>query len=140
MIFDTKTRTQPISKEAVWGAWKHVRRGSRGKGGVDSVSADMINANPRKYLYPLWNRLANGSYMPSAVKEVGIPKADGSRRMLGIPTLCDRVAQEVIRGELEHIVEPLFHPSSFGYRPGKSAFDALNQCAKYSWENWLIKK
>lgn len=138
MIFDTKTRTQPISKEAVWTAWKHVRRNSRGNGGVDRVSADMINANPRKYLYPLWNRLASGSYMPSAVKEVGIPKPDGSRRMLGIPTLCDRVAQEVIRGELEHIVEPLFHPSSFGYRPAKSTFDAINQCAKYSWERWYV--
>ncbi len=137
-MFDTKTRTQPITKDAVWRAWKHVRRGSRGGGGIDGVSAAMIDASPAKYLYPLWNRLASGSYMPPAVKEVGIPKPNGGIRKLGIPTLCDRVAQEVIRRELEAIVEPQFLPSSFGYRPNRSAFDALEQCRKNSWERWYV--
>jgi len=138
MIFETKTRTQPITKEAVWQSWKHVSQGSRGTGGIDGVSRSMIEANPRKYLYPLWNRLSSGSYMPPAVKEVGIPKSNGGIRLLGIPTLCDRVAQEVIRKELEEIVEPQFHPSSFGYRPHKSAHDALAQCSRNCWERWYV--
>ena len=138
MIFGIETRTQPITKEAVWSAWKHVRQGSSGTGGVDRVSVAMIDANPRKYLYPLWNRLSSGSYMPSAVRAVSIPKPNGGTRQLGIPTLCDRVAQEVIRRELEKIVEPLFHPSSFGYRPNRSAHQALQQCERNSWERWYV--
>ena len=106
--------------------------------GIDQVSMDAIASNPRKYLYPLWNRLASGSYFPPPVREVPIPKGDGKERMLGIPTILDRVAQEVIRAELEKIVEPKFHPSSFGYRPGKSAHQAVEQCAKHSWERWYV--
>ena len=106
--------------------------------GIDQVSMDEIASNPRKYLYPLWNRLASGSYFPPPVKEVPIPKGKGKERMLGIPTIIDRVAQQVIRVELEKIVEPLFHPSSFGYRPGKSAHDAVEQCAKNCWERWYV--
>jgi RNA-directed DNA polymerase len=137
MIEELKTKTQPISKEQVWSAWKRVKQGGKGMG-IDEVSMDEIATNPRKYLYPLWNRLASGSYLPPPVKEVPIPKGDGKERMLGIPTILDRVAQEVIRAELEKIVEPLFHPSSFGYRPGKSAHQALEQCAKYCWERWYV--
>ena len=106
--------------------------------GIDQVGMDEIASNPRKYLYPLWNRLASGSYFPPPVKEVPIPKGDGKERMLGIPTILDRVAQQVIKAELEKIVEPLFHPSSFGYRPGKSAHDAVEQCAKNCWERWYV--
>jgi group II intron reverse transcriptase/maturase len=106
--------------------------------GIDQVSIQEIEANPRKYLYPLWNRLASGSYFPPPVKEVPIPKGEGKVRMLGIPTILDRVAQQVIREELEKIIEPLFHPSSFGYRPGRSAHDALEQCAKNCWERWYV--
>ena len=106
--------------------------------GIDQVSMDAIASNPRKYLYPLWNRLSSGSYFPPPVREVPIPKGDGKERMLGIPTILDRVAQEVIRAELEKIVEPKFHPSSFGYRPGKSAHQAVEQCAKHSWERWYV--
>jgi RNA-directed DNA polymerase len=137
MIEELKTKTQPISKEQVWSAWKRVKRGGKGMG-IDQVSMEMITQNPRKYLYPLWNRLASGSYFPPAVKQVPIPKGDGKERMLGIPTILDRVAQEVIRAELEKIVEPKFHPSSFGYRPGKSAHDAVEQCAKNCWERWYV--
>jgi RNA-directed DNA polymerase len=106
--------------------------------GIDEVGMDEIASNPRKYLYPLWNRLASGSYIPPPVKAVPIPKGDGKERILGIPTILDRVAQEVIRRELERIVEPRFHGSSFGYRPGKSAHQALAQCAKYCWERWYV--
>ena len=137
MIEELKPKTQPISKQQVWSAWKHVKRGGKGLG-IDQVSMDEIACNLRKYLYPLWNRLASGSYFPSPVKEVPIPKGSVKVRMLGIPTILDRVAQQVIRVELEKIVEPVFHPSSFGYRPGKGAHDAVEQCAKNCWERWYV--
>jgi len=133
MIFGLETKTQPISKEQVWESWKRIKKGGEGVG-VDNVTIAMIEKNPRKYLYPLWNRLTSGSYFPPPVREVKIPKGDGKERSLGIPTMIDRVAQDVIRAELEKIVEPAFHPSSFGYRPGKSQHDALEQCARNCWE------
>ena len=137
MIEELKPKTQPVSKQQVWSAWKHVKGGGKGLG-IDQVSMDDIACNPRKYLYPLWNRLASGSYFPPPVKEVPIPKGNDKVRMLGIPTILDRVAQQVIRVELEKLVEPIFHPSSFGYRPGKSAHDAVEQCAKNCWERWYV--
>jgi len=137
MIEELKTKTQPISKEQVWSAWKRVKRGGKGMG-IDHVSMEMISQNPRKYLYPLWNRLASGSYFPPPVRQVPISKGKGKERMLGIPTIIDRVAQEVIRAELEKIVEPKFLPSSFGYRPGKSAHDAIEQCARNCWQRWYV--
>jgi group II intron reverse transcriptase/maturase len=135
MIEELKTKTQPIGKEQVWSAWKRIRKGGEGMG-IDHVSIEMIDQNPRKYLYPLWNRLASGSYFPPAVRQVPISKGEGKERMLGIPTIIDRVAQEVIRAELEKIVEPKFLSSSFGYRPGKSAHDAVEQCARNCWQRW----
>ena len=137
MIEELKSKTQPVSKEQVWSAWKRIKQGGKGVG-VDNVTIEMIERNPRKYLYPLWNRLASGSYFPPPVKEVLIPKGKVKTRILGVPTILDRVAQEVIRVELEKTVEPLFHPSSFGYRPGKSAHDAVEQCAKNCWERWYV--
>lgn len=137
MIFEEKTKTQSISKEQVWASWKRIKQGGKGMG-VDQVSIEMIEANPRKYLYPLWNRLSSGSYFPPAVREVAIPKGDGKERILGIPTILDRVAQDVIKQELETIVEPLFHASSFGYRPNKSAHQAIAACAKNCWERWYV--
>jgi len=137
MIFGLETKTQPISKEQVWESWKRIKKGGKGVG-VDNVTIAMIEKNPRKYLYPLWNRLASGSYFPPQVREVRIPKGDGKVRSLGIPTMIDRVAQDVIRAELEKIVEPTFHPSSFGYRPGKSQHDAVEQCARNCWERWYV--
>ncbi len=137
MIEELDTKTQTVSKAQVWKAWKKIKQGGKGRG-VDEIGMEEIATNPRKYLYPLWNRLAGGSYYPPAVKEVTIPKGNGKERILGIPTILDRVAQEVIREELEQRVEPYFHGSSFGYRPGKSAHQALEQCAKYSWERWYV--
>jgi RNA-directed DNA polymerase len=133
MIFKEKTKTQPISKEQVWAAWKRIRSHNSSGSGVDSVTLSMIEQEPRKYLYPVWNRLASGSYQAPAVKEVAIPKGTRSWRLLGIPTLCDRVAQDVIREELTHLVEPKFHKWSFVFRPQRSAHDALKAC----WFNTL---
>ena len=92
MIEELKPRTQPVRKEQVWSAWKRVKRGGKGMG-VDRVGMGAIASNPRKYLYPLWNRLSSGSYFPPPVKLVPIPKGNGKERMLGIPTVTDRVAQ-----------------------------------------------
>ena len=103
MISLKESKTQPIEKEMVWAAFMEVKR-NKGSAGVDGKTIEKVQSNPRKYLYPLWNRLASGSYYPPAVKQVAIPKSDGSKRLLGIPTVCDRTAQMVIRKELESIV------------------------------------
>ena len=136
MISLLQSRTQPIEKEAVWRSFKKVKS-KGGSAGVDGISIENLTQRPGKYLYPVWNRLSSGSYYPQAVKQVAIPKIDGSKRLLGIPTVCDRVAQMVIREELEPIVEPSFHASSFGYRPRRSARQAVQQCKdncmKYDW-------
>jgi len=137
MIFDLRPKSIGITKEQVWSAWKRIKQGGKGVG-IDNVTIEMIEKNPRKYLYPVWNRMASGSYFPPAVREFSIPKANGKERFLGIPTMCDRVAQEVIRAELEEELEPHFHPSSYGYRPGKSAHQALEACAKNCWERWYV--
>ena len=136
MISLLQSRTQPIEKEAVWRSFKKVKS-KGGSAGVDGISIDMLTLNPGKFLYPVWNRLSSGSYFPQAVKQVSIPKIDGSKRLLGIPTVCDRVAQMVIREELESKVEPTFHKNSFGYRPRRSARQAVQQCKencmRYDW-------
>lgn len=88
----------------------------------------MFNKNLSANLYKIWNRMSSGSYFPPAVRTVLIPKKQGGKRPLGIPTVGDRIAQGVVKDFLEPILEPLFHVSSFGYRPGRSAHDALAQC------------
>jgi len=133
MMFEQGPKTIGITKEQVWEAWKRVKQGGHGVG-VDQVTIEMIEQNPKKYLYPVWNRLASGSYFPPPVREVSIPKSNGKERLLGVPTLRDRVAQEVIRKELERELEPLFHASSYGYRPGKSAKQALEACTHNCWK------
>lgn len=136
MISLKESKTQPIEKEMVWAAFKEVKR-NKGSAGVDGKTIEKVQSTPRKYLYPVWNRLASGSYYPPAVKQVAIPKSDGSKRLLGIPTVCDRTAQMVIRKELESIVEPHFSKSSYGYRPLRGARQAVEQCKencmKYDW-------
>lgn len=138
MICLLQSRTQPIEKEAVWAAFKKVRS-KGGSEGVDGVSIEDVTSRPGKYLHPVWSRLASGGYYPQAVKQVSIPKIDGSERLLGIPTVCDRVVQMTIREELEQIVEPKFHKNSFGYRPNRSAHQAVEQCKLNCMEyDWVI--
>lgn len=136
MIFVEEQKTQPITRLQVMAAFKRVRANG-GSAGVDKITVAQVEANKRKYLYPLWNRMASGSYFPKPVRQTLIPKAGGKKRALGIPTVTDRVAQQVIATELGHIVDKQFSRSSFGYRPNKSAHDALEQCRincmKYSW-------
>jgi len=136
MIFDEEQKTQPITRLQVMEAFKRVRANG-GSAGVDKITIARVESNKRKYLYPLWNRMASGSYFPKAVRQTLIPKPGGKKRALGIPTVTDRVAQQVIATELESIVDKQFSQNSFGYRPGKSAHDAIEQCRincmKYSW-------
>ena len=136
MIFKEQPKSQPISKLQVKEAFKQVKA-NKGSNGVDGITIEEVAKKPRKYLYPIWNRMASGSYQPKAVRQVLIPKGDGKMRPLGIPTIIDRVAQQVIATELEQVVEKHFDPSSFGYRPNKSAHDAIEHCRincmKYSW-------
>lgn len=127
MIFDEEHKSQPISREQIMLAFTKVKT-NKGSAGVDKMTIEEVSSKLRKYLYPLWNRLASGSYFPKPVRQVQIPKADGKMRLLGIPTVLDRVAQQVIATELETIVEPKFSVSSYGYRPHKSAHDAIESC------------
>ena len=117
-----------IPKREVWEAFKRVKA-NQGAAGVDGQSIAEFEANLAGNLYKLWNRLSSGSYFPPPVLRVDIPKADGGTRPLGIPTVADRIAQEVARRYLEPILEPVFHADSYGYRPGKSAIDAVRKLA-----------
>ncbi len=121
-----------ISKREVWEAFKRVKA-NRGAAGVDGQSIADFEADLTNNLYKLWNRLSSGSYFPSPVRRVDIPKVDGGMRPLGIPTVADRVAQEVARRKLEPSLEPVFHADSYGYRPGRSAIDAVRQTRQRCW-------
>ena len=131
-----KAKPFKIPKRDVWEAFKRVKA-NQGADGVDGQSITEFEANLKGNLYKLWNRMSSGSYFPPPVRRVDIPKADGGTRPLGIPTVADRIAQEVARRFLEPILEPGFHPDSYGYRPGKSAIDAVRtarqRCWRYDW-------
>ena len=122
----------------IWDAYKKVRA-NKGSAGADNVSMDQFDADLSKNLYKLWNRMASGSYFPPAVREVEIPKKDGKVRKLGIPTISDRIGQMVIKMYLEPRLEKVFSPNSFGYRPSKSAHQALQKVRKNCWKtDWVI--
>ena len=122
-----------ISKRLVWEAWRRVKA-NRGAAGVDEESIQAFEANLRANLYKVWNRMSSGSYIPPPVRAVEIPKKPGGSRMLGVPTVADRVAQTVAYLYLEPDVEPVFHPDSYGYRPRRSAHDALRTCRRRCWK------
>jgi group II intron reverse transcriptase/maturase len=136
MIFKEEQKRYPIEKSEVWEAFKQVKA-KGGSPGVDGITVEEVDSKPRKYLYPVWNRLTSGSYFPPAVRQKLIPKSNGKMRTLGIPTVRDRVAQMVIKEKLEKEVDKHFSANSFGYRPGKNAHDAIRQCRancfKYDW-------
>ena len=124
-----KAKPFSIAKREVWEAYKRVRA-NKGASGVDGQSIDEFEKDLSNNLYKLWNRMSSGSYFPPPVRKVDIPKPDGRMRPLGIPTVADRVAQMVAKQRLEPEVEPHFHPDSYGYRPGKSAIEAVGQARK----------
>jgi group II intron reverse transcriptase/maturase len=122
-----------------WQAYEAFRRvkANAGSAGVDKQSIAEFEENLKDNLYKIWNRMSSGSYMPPPVKGVAIPKKSGGDRLLGIPTGSDRIAQMVVKLEFEPDVETHFLPDSYGYRPGKSALDAIavtrKRCWKYDW-------
>jgi len=127
-----------VSKRDVWEAYKRVKA-NRGAAGVDGQSITEFDENLSGNLYKLWNRLASGSYFPPPVRRVEIPKGDGRTRPLGIPTVADRIAQMVVTRFLQPLVEPLFHRDSYGYRPKKSAKDALHMARQRCWSHdWAL--
>ena len=128
-----------ISKQVVFKAWEQVKA-NRGAAGVDEQSITEFETDLKGNLYRIWNRMSSGSYFPPPVRAVEIPKAGGAGvRVLGVPTVSDRIAQTVVRSYLEPEVEPLFHPDSYGYRPGRSALDAVAACRERCWRSdWVI--
>jgi RNA-directed DNA polymerase len=127
-----------ISKRLVWEAWQRVKD-NKGAAGVDEESIQAFEENLPGNLYKVWNRMSSGSYIPPPVRAVEIPKKSGGSRMLGVPTVADRVAQTVAYLYLEPEVEPVFHRDSYGYRPGRSAHDALGTCRARCWKyDWVL--
>lgn len=127
-----------ISKHVVQEAWERVKA-NRGAAGIDEESIQDFERNLKDNLYRIWNRMSSGSYLPPPVRTVAIPKNGGGERKLGIPTVADRVAQMVVKRYLEPKLEPLFHPDSYGYRPFKSAHDAVGQARQRCWRfDWVI--
>lgn len=125
-----------ISKQLVMEAYKRVKA-NRGTSGIDDVTIADFESNLKGNLYKIWNRMCSGSYLPPAVKLVEIPKSNGGKRPLGIPTVGDRVAQMVVVMTIEPDIEPHFHEDSYAYRPKKSALDAVekakDRCYTFHW-------
>lgn len=133
-----QAKSQPIAKQLVWQAYKKVKA-NRGAAGIDNESIQDFESNLNTNLYKLWNRMSSGSYFPPAVLKVEIPKKDKGVRVLGIPTVADRIAQMVVKMKLEPDLDPLFHKDSYGYRPNRSAHEALATARKRCWrQDWVI--
>ena len=128
-----------ISKREVWEAYEKVKA-NKGAPGVDGCSIDEFEKDLKNNLYKIWNRMSSGSYFPPPVLAVEIPKPHGGgTRILGVPTVADRIAQTVAARRLEEKVEPIFHPDSYGYRPARSALDAVGRCRERCWRyDWVI--
>lgn len=132
------TKPFTIDKHLIMNAWKRVKE-NKGSGGIDTVSTDEFERNLGENLYKLWNRMSSGSYFPEAVKLVDIPKSSGGTRPLGIPTVGDRIAQMSVVLLIENRLESIFHTDSYGYRPNRSAHDAIGKARERCWHyNWVL--
>ena len=135
----TGTHRFAIDKWQVVKAYQLVKA-NKGAPGIDEQSLSEFEQDLKNNLYKLWNRMSSGCYFPDAVKAVAIPKKSGGERVLGIPTVQDRIAQMVARLSFEPLVEPYFHHDSYGYRPNKSALDALHITRKRCWaHDWVVE-
>jgi RNA-directed DNA polymerase len=133
------TKSFDIPKRLVWEAFQRVKANG-GSAGVDQESIEVFERKLGDNLYRLWNRMGSGSYFPPPVKAVPIPKKSGGTRILGVPTVADRVAQTVVKKVLEPMLEPVFDRDSFGYRPGRSALDAVALVRRRSWKyDWVVE-
>lgn len=135
----TSTKPYGIAKHTVWDAYQRVKA-NRGAAGVDEETIAAFEQHLSGNLYKLWNRMSSGSYFPPPVRQVEIPKAKGGTRTLGIPTVSDRIAQTVVKLLIEPRLDPVFHPDSYGYRPGKSAKQAIAVTRKRCWQyDWVVE-
>jgi len=135
----TKTKPYDVDKKLVYDAYKAVRSNA-GAAGVDGQSLEQFAQALERNLYKVWNRMSSGSYFPPPVRAVPIPKKSGGQRILGVPTVADRVAQTVVKRIVEGVLEPIFKPDSYGYRPNKSALDAIEVTRKRCWEyDWVLE-
>ncbi len=134
----TKPKSFVISKKSVWLAYQRVKA-NRGASGIDQVSLKEFEEKLQDNLYKIWNRMSSGCYFPPPVRRVDIPKANGDTRPLGIPTVGDRIAQMVVKMDLEPKLEPIFHVWSYGYRPGRSALEAVGAARRNCWQrSWVL--
>lgn len=134
-----KAKSFVISKQAIWEAYKKVKANG-GAAGTDGQSIEDFEKNLKGNLYKIWNRMSSGTYFPPPVKVVEIPKKTGGIRKLGVPTVADRIGQMVVKDHIEPSIDPHFHPDSYGYRPGKSAIQALEVTRKRCWRyDWLLE-
>src|ERR1700691_2712238 len=134
----TKTKPFNIDKKLVYDAYKAVKANA-GAAGVDGQSLEMFAKDLMRNLYKIWNRMSSGSYFPPPVRAVPIPKKSGGERILGVPTVSDRIAQMVVKQLIEPNLEAIFLPDSYGYRPGKSALDAIGVTRKRCWRyDWVL--
>ena len=128
-----------ITKRQVYEAYKAVKS-NQGAAGVDKETIEQFESNLQGNLYKLWNRMSSGSYFPPPVRAVSIPKKSGGERILGVPTVADRVAQMVVKQLIEPDLDPIFLADSYGYRPGKSALDAIGVTRERCWRyNWVLE-
>jgi RNA-directed DNA polymerase len=133
-----KAKSFDIPKQLVFEAYQRVAK-KKGAAGIDAVTLKMFHEEHKRHLYKLWNRMSSGCYMPPPVKTVLIPKKSGGERPLGIPTVADRTAQTVVKMVLEPLIDPHFDADSYGYRPMKSALDAVAQVRERCWKyRWVI--
>ena len=128
----SKVKAIEIPKKFVWDAYLEVKS-KKGSAGIDQQSMQDFEKNLKRNLYKIRNRLSSGSYFPPPVKRVEIPKSTGGVRVLGVPTISDRIAQTVVKKYLESLWGPLFHVDSYGYRPGKQALDAVAVTRERCW-------
>jgi len=138
---DAMEPTKPfkVDKMLVWQAYQNVKQ-KGGAAGIDEETIKGFEENLKDNLYKIWNRMSSGTYFPPAVKGVPIPKKSGGSRLLGIPTVSDKIAQTVVKRVLEPLLEQLFDQDSFGYRPGKSALDAIAVTRKRCWKHdWIVE-
>ena len=133
---DTTDKPFTIEKRRVYEAYKAVKS-NKGAAGVDGQTIEQFEADLKGNLYKIWNRMSSGTYFPPPVRAVSIPKKSGGERILGVPTVSDRIAQMVVKQLIEPDLDPIFLPNSYGYRPRKSALDAVGvtreRCWKYDW-------
>jgi RNA-directed DNA polymerase len=139
MTMRTTDKPFKITKKQVYEAYKAVKS-NHGAAGVDKETIEQFEADLKGNLYKLWNRMSSGSYFPPPVRAVSIPKKSGGERILGVPTVADRVAQTVVKQLIEPDLDPIFLADSYGYRPGKSALDAIGVTRERCWKyNWVLE-